>query len=287
MIRLGMSTSCVYPYGVEHAFEVSKAVGFDGIEVLVTNDPITRDIAKLREYSERYEQPILAVHAPVLLLTTFVWGRDPRVKLEKSAELAAALDADTVVVHPPFRFQSSYATNFESIVREITAASGVTIAVENMFPWKIAKRSLKAYLPSSDPLALDVDAMTLDFSHASLSGRDSLAYAKEMGSRLSHIHLCDGSASIDEGMVFDEHLVPGRGTQPISETLDWLVENDWSGAIVAEINTRKERSDASRLALLSETVDFARTHLRRDPLSRGDIPPLKTTGERANRRSKR
>ena len=51
------------------------------------------DADKLREISERYELPISAIHAPVLLLTTFVWGRDPQVKLEKSGELAAALAA--------------------------------------------------------------------------------------------------------------------------------------------------------------------------------------------------
>ena len=229
MIAIGMSTSCVFPLGVEQAFRLARLAGFDGIEVMVTSDAVTRDAAALRALSERYELPILAIHAPVLLLTPFVWGRDPAVKLQRSAELAATLGAPSVVVHPPFRWQSGYATDFERIVRRTAADAGVEIAVENMFPWKVAGRQLTAYAPSPDPLDLDVDAMTLDFSHASLAGRDSLEIAMAMGDRLRHLHLCDGRGSVEDGTVFDEHLLPGRGTQPVAETLDWLASTGWSG----------------------------------------------------------
>ena len=180
----------------------------------------------------------------MLLLTSNVWGRDPGVKLLRSAELAAEVGATSVVVHPPFRWQATYATDFERIVREVGEKTGIEICVENMFPWKIAGKSLKAYAPSPDPLDLDVAAMTLDFSHASLSGRDSLEMAMAMGDRLRHIHLCDGTKSADEGNIFDEHLAPGRGTQPVAETLQYLATSGWSGSVVAEVVTHKVRDSA-------------------------------------------
>ncbi|MAT18976.1 MAG: hypothetical protein CMF56_10520 [Leifsonia sp.] len=277
MIAIGMSTSCVFPLGVEQAFRLARLAGFDGIEVMVTSDAVTRDAAALRALSERYELPILAIHAPVLLLTPFVWGRDPAVKLQRSAELAATLGAPSVVVHPPFRWQSGYATDFERIVRRTAADAGVEIAVENMFPWKVAGRQLTAYAPSPDPLDLDVDAMTLDFSHASLAGRDSLEIAMAMGDRLRHLHLCDGRGSVEDGTVFDEHLLPGRGTQPVAETLDWLASTGWSGSVVAEVKPATSTSDAKRLAQLIETVAFAKHHLgqkhaTREPLLTGAAP---------------
>ena len=272
VIAIGMSSSCVYPLGVEHVFRLARLAGYDGVEIMVTNDPMTQDPEILRELSLRYSQPILAVHAPVLLLTTFVWSRDPQVKLERSAELAAALGASTVVVHPPFRWQSGYAQNFERIVRETAVNTGVEIAVENMFPWKVAGKSLKAYAPSPDPLDLDADAMTLDFSHASLSGRDSLEVAMAMGERLRHIHLCDGAGSIDEGMIFDEHLLPGRGTQPVAETLAYLAKSGWSGSVVAEVNLRKTKDEQTRLDQLVETVAFAREHLGQNHATREPLP---------------
>ena len=275
-----MSTTCVYPFAVEHAFRIARLAGFDSMEVMVTNDPVTQDAERLLEISARYELPIVSIHAPVLLLTTFVWGRDPQVKLEKSGELAAAVGADSVVVHPPFRWQSGYAQNFERIVRQTAANSGVEVAVENMFPWTVRGKSMKAYAPSPDPLDLDVDHMTLDFSHASLSGRDSLEMAMAMGERLRHIHLCDGRTSAADGAILDEHLLPGEGTQPVAETLQYLAGLGWDGNVVAEVNVRQEKDEKYRLDRLVQTVAFAREHLSqehatRDPLGTATDLPLK------------
>jgi sugar phosphate isomerase/epimerase len=285
MISIGMSTSCVYPLGMEQAFRLARLAGYDGVEVMITNDPTTQDADALLRLAERYSMPILSVHAPVLLLTTFVYGRDPRVKLEKSAEHAARLGAGSVVVHPPFRWQSDYADEFEKIVRETAQANDVDICVENMFPWKVGGRGIKAYKPSSDPLEMDVDAMTLDFSHASLAGRDSLQMAMDMGDRLKHVHLCDGTKSADEGQILDEHLPPGRGTQPVAETLTWLAENHWTGNVVAEVITRKEKEQQPKLDVLIETVAFAKKyvgqeHAEREPLQVGPSGIVKARAER-------
>lgn len=288
-----MSTTCVYPFAVEHAFRLARLAGFDSMEIMVTNDPVTQDAEKLLEISARYELPIVSIHAPVLLLTTFVWGRDPQVKLEKSGELAAAVGADSVVVHPPFRWQSGYAQDFERIVRQVSQNSDVEVAVENMFPWTVRGRAMKAYAPSPDPLDMDVDAMTLDFSHASLSGLDSRDIAKRMGSRLRHIHLCDGATSAADGAVLDEHLLPGEGTQPVAETLRFLAGNGWDGNVVAEVSLRKEKDEQRRVELLEKTVAFAREHLAqehtpREPLENGVDLPLKIRqARRAQKRADR
>ena len=260
MIKIGVSTSAVFPLGPEHAFRLAREAGFDGVEVMVTSDSVTQDAGKIRRLSERYGMPVLAVHAPVLFLTPFVFGRDPRIKLDRSAALAVELGAPHVVVHPPFRWQSGYATRFEDIVRETAHRHDITLAVENMFPWRIGPRQVTGYAPSPNPLDLDVDAMTLDFSHAALSGVNSLEMATAMGDRLRHIHLTDGATSADDGAVMDAHLVPGRGTQPVAEVLQMLAAKDWDGTVVAEIKT-KESNGETRLGMFQETIAFAREHL--------------------------
>jgi sugar phosphate isomerase/epimerase len=284
MISIGMSTSCAFPLGLEAAFRLGRNAGYDGIEVMVTGDTATQNASSLLALSDKYSMPVLAIHAPVLLLTTNVWGRDQGQKLLRSAELAAEVGARSVVVHPPFRWQADYATNFERIVREVGQKTGVEICVENMFPWSFGGKSLKAYAPSPDPLDLDVDHMTLDFSHASLSGRDSLEMAMAMGDRLRHIHLCDGRKSFEEGNIFDEHLAPGRGTQPVAETLQYLANSGWDGQIVAEVVTHKVRDTRKKMALLIETVAFAREHLKQDHSVREPLPvPAGATGRDARR----
>lgn len=260
MIPVGLSTISVFPKSVEDGFRLAADAGYDGVEVMVTTDARTRDVDRLAVLAEDYEQPILAIHAPVLLLTTFVWGRDPFVKLDRSAQLAADCGASTVVVHPPFRWQGRYALQFEEAVRDVAARHGVRIAVENMFPWRTAGRDMKAYLPGIDPSAMDVEHATLDFSHCALAGRDSMALAKDLGPRLAHVHLTDGVAQ-EESKVFDEHLLPGHGNEPVAEVLDMLAAADWDGQVVAEIKTRAARTDRDRLRLLTETLEFAREHL--------------------------
>ena len=55
---------------------------------------------------------MLSVHAPTLLVTQRVWGTDPWEKIDRSIALADELGADTVVLHPPFRWQREYARDF-------------------------------------------------------------------------------------------------------------------------------------------------------------------------------
>lgn len=284
MIQIGMSTSCNILLGVEQSFRVARIAGYDGLEIMVTTDPVSRDAGALKQLMERYSLPILSIHAPSLFWMQLVGGRDAQVKLEKSAELAAEVGASSVVVHPPFRWEAGYAKNFERIVRQTAQNTGVEICVENMFPWKVAHKNLKAYAPSPDPLDLDVDAMTLDFSHASLSGRDSLEYAMAMGDKLRHIHLCDGRRSVDDGNMHDEHLVPGRGTQPIAETLTYLVENGFTGHVVAEIGLHKIRNPQVRLDMLVETVAFAKQYIGQEHATR---EPIALGAARINGRSVR
>jgi len=261
MIRTGMSTSCVYPLPIDSAFRLAREAGFDGVEIMVTRDPRTRDAEGLLELSRRYEMPILSIHSPVLLFTQFVWGLGPNSKLVRSAELARAVGASTVVVHPPFRWEVASSPTFERTVRRVAAEFGIEVAVENMFPWKLGPVTVRGYSPSSDPVQVDCDAITLDFSHAALGGRDSLEFAHAMSDRLRHVHLCDGAGSMAQGHFIDEHRVPGHGTQPVAEVLQYLAAGAWSGSLIAEVHTPAAATHEERLRMLVETREFARHHI--------------------------
>ena len=251
-----MSTSCVFPRNVDDAFRLAAETGFDGVEIMVTQDRSTQDATTLLALSARFALPILSIHAPVLPLAQFVWGGGARGKLEGAARLAAEVGAGTVVVHPPYVWEPSFARNFSSIVREIADQYGVTIAVENMFALALGPLRVAVHAPSPDPTRIDCDAMTLDFSHAAVAGRDALELAISMGSRLRHVHLCDGTIGTDR--LIDEHLVPGHGSQPVAEVLRYLAASAWDGSLIAEVHAGRTASDAELVAMLTETVRFAR-----------------------------
>ncbi len=254
-IPVALSSASVYPLSVHDAFAMAQDLGYDGVEVMVTNNSTSQNPDLLRGLSARYDQPILAIHAPTLLLTQQVWGR-AWTKVEMSAAMAAEVGAKTVVVHPPFRWQSGYAENFAEGIRRVTEEYGIKIAVENMYPWKVRGREAKAYLPHWNPVPEPYDAVTWDFSHAAIAGMDSFEEIRGLGERLSHVHLTDGTANGK-----DEHLVPGQGEQRCGEALQHLRDSEWNGVVAVEVSTRRARGAGEREEWLAETLSFAREHL--------------------------
>jgi sugar phosphate isomerase/epimerase len=255
-IKVGLSTSSVYPETTSSAFELAGRLGYDGVELMVGIDPVSTDIDAVEKLRDYHQIPILSVHAPCLLISQHIWGSDNWAKLERSAEAAKRLDADVVVVHPPFRWQREYSRNFVPRLRDLSERTGVRFCLENMYPWRIAGTEMKAYLPEWDPSEVDYDDLTLDFSHASTAGQQSLDLAENWADRLGHIHLTDGTGSMK-----DEHLVPGRGNQRAGEVLRQVVADGFTGHVVLEVNSRRSGTRAQREIDLSESLAFARMHL--------------------------
>ncbi|MFE3743224.1 sugar phosphate isomerase/epimerase family protein [Streptomyces sp. NPDC059134] len=254
--KVALSTASVYPESTATAFEIAARLGYDGVEVMVWTDPVSQDIEALRRLSDYHGVPVLAVHAPCLLITQRVWSTDPWVKLQRARAAAEKLGASTVVVHPPFRWQRQYARDFVTGIWRMADETDVRFAVENMYPWRYRDREMPAYAPGWDVTQEDYRHFTVDLSHTATSRSDAMAMAGRMGDRLGHVHLADGN-----GSAKDEHLVPGRGTQPCAELLEGLAADGFDGHVVIEVNTRRAMSAAEREADLAEALAFARLHL--------------------------
>lgn len=255
-VKFALSTASVYPESVAHGFEYAARLGYDAVEVMVSIDAISQDVDKVRRLRDYHEVPVCAVHAPCLLITQRVWGTDPWVKLEMSAEMAHELGADVVVVHPPFRWQREYAAEFVEGIARLEEQTGLAFAVENMYPWRAtSRREMDVYQPHWDPSRENYANTTIDLSHAATARSDPIEMARRLGSRLRHVHMTDGS-----GSAKDEHLVPGRGNQPCGEFLEHLAEEGFEGHIVAEINTRKAGTREAREADLLASLAFTQLH---------------------------
>ena len=254
--KVGLATASVYPESTANAFEIAARLGYDGVEVMVWTDPVSQDVTALRRLSDYHQIPILALHAPCLVITQRVWGTDPWAKLVRAKDAAEECGAQTVVVHPPFRWQREYARQFLGGIQQMADETDVRFAVENMFPLRARGREVTPYAPDWDPTSEDFPDFTLDLSHTSVSHSDALEMAATMGDRLSHVHIADGT-----GTARDEHLVPGRGTQPCAELLEGLAVQGFGGLVVVEVNTRKAEDRAEREADLAEALAFTRLNL--------------------------
>jgi len=253
-----LSSSSVYPEPTTAAFEVAANLGYDGVEVMVWTDGASQDPRTLSRLADHYGVPVLAVHAPCLLITQRVWSSDPWQRLRRAVEMADELGAPTVIVHPPFIWQREYARAFRTGLDDLADEyPEIAVAVENMYPVRVGKkREFVPYSPHWDPTTVGYQHYTLDSSHCAASRSDSLAMAEKMGDAIGHVHLGDGN-----GGGVDEHLVPGRGTQPCGAMLEHVAGNGFTGAVSVEVNTRKAGSRERREADLAESLAFARHHL--------------------------
>lgn len=263
-IPVTLSSSSIFSLPPQHVFAMAEDLGYDGVEVMITQNRWTHNPTKLDDLAQRHSMPIHSIHAPTLLFTQQVWG-SAWTKVARAADLARELGAELVVVHPPFRWQGSYALDFADGIRDIMEATGVIIAVENMYPWRVSGQEIQMYLPHYDPIPQDYDYVTWDFSHAATAKMDSLRAIKLLGPRLAHVHLTDGN-----GSPADEHLLPGYGTQRVVESLQYLAKSDYDGAVCIEVSTRGQKYPGHREEMLAEALAFTRKHLARNPATQGE-----------------
>jgi sugar phosphate isomerase/epimerase len=256
LIRVALSTTSVFPETTAMAFEMAAKLGYDGVEVMVMTDAVSQDPIALKRLADHWSVPILSIHAPCLLITQRVWGVEPWGKLRRAQAAAESVGASTVVVHPPFRWQRDYARGFVAGLQRMGQETDIRFAVENMFPWRARSREVGAYLPGWDVRDEDYPHTTLDLSHTAVSGSDAQQMAIDLGDRLAHIHLADGT-----GSARDEHLIPGRGTQPCAAVLTRLARAGFDGTVVVEVSTRRALTRAEREADLADALAFARRHL--------------------------
>jgi sugar phosphate isomerase/epimerase len=237
------STAPFFRQPLRQAFRAIADAGFDAVEVMVTQDPATQHPDRLEALAREFDLRVAAVHAPFLLVTRRVWGPDPVVKIDRAIALAGGVGASLVVVHPPFRWQSAYRRWIAERLREVTEESGVTIAVENMFPLRLpGAPSMRFHSESARADARRTPHLVLDTSHAAVAGldiRQALARDRE---RIRHIHLSNNA-----GRGWDSHLPVGRdGILPVEAFLGDLTEG-YRGAVSLELDLRPWMEDERAL----------------------------------------
>jgi len=249
---INLSTSSVFP-NTELGFRLAAEHGFDGVEVMVNHDRNSQTVESVQALAETYGVPIRSVHVPCLVVSQHVWGFNPEVKLRRSVEMATAVGADVVVVHPPFRWQREFAGTFAALVDELhQSEDGPVVTVENMYTVEALGRIVRPYLADADEDFAGYQAITLDTSHAGADRRDVLELYDRWRARVSHLHLSDSTTNRG-----DEHLPPGMGTLPLAELAGAMVADNFSGHVVLEVGIGR-LPEPTRDAVTADCAAFAR-----------------------------
>ena len=233
-MQLLFSTAAFYQRPLREAFAAIADAGYKAVEVMVTKEPATQEGHLLAGLAADYDLRVEAIHAPFLLITRRVFGADPIQKIYRTVHLAEEVGASLVVVHPPFRWQREYRRWLEERLPDFSARTGVSIAVENMFPLRLrGEGGVRFHADQELERYERFEHVVLDTSHAAVSGLDLIDSARQLNGQLAHVHLSNNA-----GKGWDSHLPVDEGVLPISEFLDELGSDGFRGNVSLELDVR-------------------------------------------------
>ncbi|MFN2525259.1 MAG: sugar phosphate isomerase/epimerase family protein [Actinomycetota bacterium] len=254
------STGPFWAFDLEQAMDALAAAGFTDIELMVTRDPRTQEPDLPLRLARERGLNIASVHGPFLVVTKGVWGTDPVIKIERGVEMCEAVGASSLIVHPPYLWETRYAHWITTELADYSAAHGVTIAVETMYPKWVAGRRLRLYRwLEPEQLVAACPHVALDTSHLTVGRFDLLRSYKVLAPRLVHIHLSNNAGDGRDG-----HLPLEQGILQIDRFLDNLRVADYSGAVSLELAVSSFVEKPQELtAMLKKNREFIEKRLGR------------------------
>lgn len=252
---LAISTGPLWRLELDRAFSVVKGAGAEGVEILVTQTPQTQSANELERLAERHDLPIIAIHAPQILLTRNVFTTNPLEKVRRTAELCKALDVKTIVLHPPYLWQPRYALWILHELEDVLQEDGPTITMENMYPVHLGNRRVRFHRFGGPEGLKRFRYITLDTSHLAVAEQDIVGAYRELADRVVHIHLSD-----NRGKGRDSHAPPGQGILPLNDFVAAL-NNPALESIALEVEPGPEVPGRSLEQLFGESLDLVRKHL--------------------------
>jgi sugar phosphate isomerase/epimerase len=252
------SSAAFFARPLSWTFRLAAESGFGGVEVMVTKDPESQDPGRIRALGEEFGLRVGALHAPCLLVTRKIWGTDAVGKIDRSIEVAADAEIPVVVVHPPYRWQRGFRRWLVDELPRLEERTGVAVAVENMFPFRVGRRDLTFHSNQDLDELEGIPHLVLDTSHAAVARHDIVAVRRRFGERLRHVHLSDNA-----GRGWDSHLPPGAGVLDLDGFLDDLAGSPYEGAVSLEVDLRPSLGHPGRLAdAMVEMRERVETSLR-------------------------
>ena len=229
------STGPFWAFELERSMDALAEAGFTEIELMVTRDPRTQEPElPLRLATERGLK-IASVHGPFLVITKTVWGTDPLQKIRRGAEFCRAVGADSMIVHPPYLWERDYARWLSEDASGFSSETGVTVAVETMYPKWVAGRRMRAYRwLEAKALYEACHLVAMDTSHVTVARQDILDVFEILAPKLVHIHLSNNAGDGRDG-----HLELEKGILPLDRLLEELRRTGYAGAVSLELSVSK------------------------------------------------
>jgi sugar phosphate isomerase/epimerase len=233
-MQLSISTGTLFIFPLDKVFNIARAAGFDGVELIINQDFQKVNSRRLvRELSDIL--PIFSIHAPFMPLDG--WGNQMD-SLKRCVEIAADCGVPLVNFHPPswlggeIRFWRWMYRIMD--FQEEVSRKGVIITLENM-PW-VGRYNINPHILSNTEKMIEFLRernlyLTFDCTHMG-SGKANFIndfYLFYKSGRIRNVHFSDYGHG-------REHLLPGHGILPLTRFLNHLRNTGYDQTLTLELS---------------------------------------------------
>ncbi len=227
--RILAATGPLFMTPLGYVMDSIADAGFTGVEVMVGQNAETQDGAQIVAAAAQAGLDVPAVHGPFLLLLRNVMGTSFASKTQGAMELAAEVGAELMVAHAPFRWEFRSRRFIAEEVAALEQDTGVTFAMENLFP--VGGRAFSSVISIEEMDAFD--SLVMDTSHCAVAGIDIMEMWHALSHKIVHLHVADNF-----GNGKDSHASIGSGVLPLGPFLAEVGASGWAGTITLERDCR-------------------------------------------------
>lgn len=236
-MKIGISTSCLYPMYTERSFELIAKNGTELTEIFFNANcelepPFIKDLCNIKD---AYGIFVSSVHPTMSLAESFMlfsnYDRRFYEGLEifkRYGEIAAQLKAKYVIMHggKPNGTMDNYGY-FDRFakVAEVVRANGATLLQENVVKFRAG--DIKALGDMSEYLGDNVN-FCLDVKQSLRGGYSPYDVLKLLGSKIKHLHISDSNENCD-------CMLPLDGNFDFKRFLCEAKANGYEGDAVIEV----------------------------------------------------
>lgn len=216
---IALHTASLNRYGLNRIFEFAKKAGYEGLEISVEkNNFDTQNAEYIKQLSQEYKMPIIALHAP---------SDSGEKAVQHVVEMAIYLKCPTVVITPPklmdFKFTRWLKKEIPNLRKkkkiQITLANGGGKTIFGFLPERAMnnKTELKNF-----------GAVAIDCSMVASKKEDLIRFYEGLKKVVTHVHLSNVRRH-------KEYSMPQEGILPLESFLKKLKDNKFNGAISLKV----------------------------------------------------
>lgn len=236
-MKIGISTSCLYPMYTEQALKTIAEHGVELTEIFFNANcelqpPFVKELCDIKN---QYGITVSSIHPTMSLAESFMLFSNYERRFyegleiyKRYGEIAASLDAKYVIMHggKPNGTMDDYGY-FDRFakVAEAVSRNGATLLQENVALFRAG--NLETLRNMSEHLGNNVN-FCLDVKQSLRGGYSPYDVLKMLGSKIKHLHLSDSNEKYD-------CMIPLSGNFDFKDFLNTAKECGYTGDAVVEV----------------------------------------------------